>query len=151
MSDLFILIYSYFIFIHFQWRNLFQTFLPFLMHGMLDRRYELLPSKKDPKQLSSQHVPNIDASKHRLLCSLLSRVIDLLCVRVLLYPALLEAEQLLHDYNKLFVDCFPKSQCCLNQHCSNNHLIGKTVDLLYIYYFLYIFIYCFYLYYCFYL
>ena len=95
------------------------------MHGQLDIISKQKPGKKDKKKLTWQKEVNEDKASHILLLVLLSRVIDLLCVRVLLHASLLEAEKLLHDYNKLFHKCFPSVNGVLNQHVNDAHLIGN--------------------------
>ena len=99
-----------------QWRNWFQVFLPFLMHGQLDY-----------VTTDGQRSDNPDKAHHILLLVLLSRIVDLLCVRILLHASIIEAEKLLHDYHTLFHQCFPDRNGLLNQHVNDAHLIGTSI------------------------
>jgi hypothetical protein len=78
----------------------------------------------DPKK--KKFVRNPKEKEHRLLFILLAKIVQLLCMRVVIKPALHEAQDLLLRYCSLHQDCFPQRNIVNNQHFAVKHLVGKT-------------------------
>jgi hypothetical protein len=105
-----------------QYKAMYTTYLPYLLHGVLDTKWDATAKKA---------VDNPDRASHVMLFSLLALVVRIVSARVLTRPAIRVAGTLMREYGRLFVHTFPEIKVVPNLHMVICHFEGTRSRLVF--------------------